>query len=186
MKQLTKNGITILFATLLSFNSLSLTPSEKEDLKFLEKMVESICQDINFSGSTSDFFISGSLKANTQLFLAKLANLDTAAKLKYNAKQYEGFLREQLKDVYSTSVKCKSGLTNKFIDKFFPDNARESENEQAITNNQTINNQTTNHQTTNNETINSGQIINMSGGTISGGVIQHNNGHQGETSKNHR
>jgi hypothetical protein len=117
-------GLTITVAFIVigatSSSQAETKNATSEALRLIRETADGICVDVAQSGKQSHVEISGDISAKVSGLAQKLADLGISGGGKFEEKQYEGLLREQLGDALKDVRNCKANVFMTLVDRMIP------------------------------------------------------------------
>lgn len=106
---------------LVTITLLSLVPGwalAKEDpLDAIATFAERICSTPEAKGHSQSTELSGAARAELKGLVKKVVDLGIDGAAKYESKEYEGVLQQDVAQLISNSTKCRESISQKLIDK---------------------------------------------------------------------
>ncbi|WP_095158787.1 hypothetical protein [Pseudomonas sp. Irchel 3E13] len=116
-----RQGGVLIVMTLLALGKPGLVIANDDPLDAIANFAERICSTPEAKGNSQTTELSGAAKAELKGLVKKVVDLGIDGAAKYESKEYEGVLQQDLAPLISKSTTCKESISQKLIDKLVTD-----------------------------------------------------------------
>ncbi|WP_110968751.1 hypothetical protein [Pseudomonas huaxiensis] len=118
-----RQGSALIVMTLMAFGNPVLVMANDDPLDAIATFAERICSTPEARGNSQTTELSGAAKAELKGLVKKVVDLGIDGAAKYESKEYEGVLQQDLAPLITNSTKCKESISQKLIDKLVTDSS---------------------------------------------------------------